>query len=182
MFDARSYSRMARRHQAAPRREKGRAAEGAIVPDEPDDLLLGYLDTYVAAAIGRAISAWALLEHSINEVIWELAGVEKNPGACITSQLTSVARRMDALISLARLQKISAPTIGKLNKFKEKAGALAEKRNRVAHDPWYYGFDSKNHYRLQVTAKSTLDFAYKPNDRRRPSANREKNPGACRPL
>ena len=130
--------------------------------DEPDDLLLSHLDTYVAAAIGRAITAWAILEHSINEMIWELAGVEKEPGACITSQLTSVARRMDALISLARLQKISEPTISKFNKFKQKAGALAEQRNRIAHDPWFYGFDSKNHYRLQVTAKSTLDFAYKP--------------------
>lgn len=130
--------------------------------DEPDDVLLSHLDTYVAAAIGRVITAWAILEHSINEAIWALAGVEREQGACITSQLTSVARRIDALISLARVQKISESTVAKFNKFKSKASDLAERRNRIAHDPWYYGFDSKNHYRLQITARSTLDFAYKP--------------------
>jgi hypothetical protein len=130
--------------------------------EEPDDLLLGYLDTYVAAAIGRVVASWAILEHEIDQLIWELAGLEKEQGACITSQLTSVARRIDALVSLARLRKIGAPTIAKFNKFRQRAGALAEKRNRVAHDPWHYGFDSKSHYRLQITAKSTLDFTYKP--------------------
>lgn len=133
------------------------------MPDqEPDDVLLPFLDTYVAAAIGRTIAAWAIFEHSINELIWTLAGVEPDPGACITSQLTTVARRMDALLALARLNKVGDSTIGKLNKFRQKANVLAEKRNRLAHDPWYYGFDGKGHYRLQVTARSTLDFSYKP--------------------
>ena len=104
--------------------------------EEPDDVLIDALDTNVAAAIGRVVTSWAILEHTIDRHIWELAGLEKEPGACITSQLTSVARRIDALISLARLQKISAQAIGRFNKFKQKAGALAEQRNRVAHDPW----------------------------------------------
>ena len=37
--------------------------------EEPDDLMLGSLDTYVAAAIGRVVASWAIMEHMIDEQI-----------------------------------------------------------------------------------------------------------------
>ncbi len=39
---------------------------------------------------------------------------------------------------------------------------MADKRNRIAHDPWFYSYDSGQHYRLHKTAHGTLDFSYKP--------------------
>ena len=56
--------------------------------------------------------------------------------------------------------------IAKLNKFRERATALADRRNRVAHDPWLSAYgagmkDSGKVYRLQKTARARLDYSYK---------------------
>lgn len=133
------------------------------MPDEPeDDILLGYMDTYHAAAIGMIISAWAGLEYQIDEVIWGLAGLEPEPGACLTSQFPTVVTRINALIALARVQQVSAERINKLNGFRKRAIGLSESRNRIVHDPWFYAYKTKKHFRLQKTAKAKLDYAYKP--------------------
>jgi hypothetical protein len=131
------------------------------MPEEPDDdVLLPWLDIDHAAAIGRLVSTWAHLEHEIDQLVWTLAGVEENPGACLTAQLSTVARRLDALISLLKLHSTDDLIIRKVAKFKGRTIELAEKRNRVVHDPWSYGYRSKKHYRLEVTARSKLEHRY----------------------
>ena len=54
------------------------------------------------AGIGRVATVWAKLEFLINEMIWDLANVDINCGACITAQLTTPVSRMRTLISLVR--------------------------------------------------------------------------------
>lgn len=133
------------------------------MPDDPDDdLLLNYIDLHHGAAIARAISAWAHLEYKIDEMIWELARLEPEQGACLTAQYGSVNSRFNALMSLCRVEKVKPKFISKLNSFKTKALAAADLRNRIVHDPWGSTFKSKKHYRLQKTAKATLDYSYKP--------------------
>lgn len=132
------------------------------MPDEPsDDVLFDYLDVYHAAAIARAISAWAKIEFEIDEFIWQLAQLEPNVGACLTTQFPGVVARMNALISLARQQKVNKARIGRLNKFKTLATALADERNRLVHDPWLFGYNSKKLYRLHKTAREHLEYEYK---------------------
>ena len=48
-----------------------------------------------------------------------------------------------------------------VNAFKVLTGSLSERRNRVVHDPWSYGYHSKKHYRLQVTARAKLELEYR---------------------
>ena len=132
---------------------------------EPEgEVLLDFVWFDHAEEIGQLVCAWARVEHEIDEAIWKLAGVEENPGACMTAQISNVARRFDALFALARLRQTPPELLRDLEKVKNEALKLAALRNRVVHDPWassYTSLDDKKHYRLEVTARSKLDFRYK---------------------
>lgn len=134
-----------------------------LKPEEPDgDILLGHLDVYHAAAIGRVVANWSRLEYEMDLVIWELARlIDDDTGPCITSQLIGPDRRLDAIISLAKYRRSPASAVKNLEKFKKAAKPLGERRNRIVHDSWYYGMDTKKHYRLEVTARSKLHYSYK---------------------
>ena len=131
------------------------------MPDEPEEILYGRMKIDHAAALGRAIATWANFEFEVDEVIWALARLEADQGACLTAQYSTAAQRFDALLSLAALQGVNQIHIGKLNKVRDWALAIAQKRNRIAHDPWFYGRESDKHYRLHKTAKGKLDFKFK---------------------
>lgn len=130
--------------------------------DEPEELLLTYHDPHHAAAIFAAISEWARFEYAIDKLIWELARLEEEQGACLTAQFSNATARLEALISLARVQGISAKNLMKLNGIKAEMHGLRDQRNRFVHDPWFLGHPSQQHYRLELTAKGKLVHAYKP--------------------
>ena len=133
------------------------------MPNEPnDDVLLGYIEPYHAAKILQAISAYAHLEYEIDEMIWGLAGVEPEIGACLTAQFVAIVPRLDALVSLAHAQHVSDQHIRKLNKLRESIQALSPKRNRLAHDPWFFAHQTKKLYRLEKTARAKLVHNYTP--------------------
>lgn len=131
------------------------------MPEEPDELLYQRMQMPQAAELGRAISTWAYFEYRLDETIWRLAGLEEEQGACLTAQFSTVSQRFDALFALARLEKISQKPLDKMNKVRDWANSCAQKRNRIAHDPWFYGYESHQHYRLHKTARATLDFKLK---------------------
>jgi hypothetical protein len=130
------------------------------MPDEPLDQT-PYIDPYHAAAIMRVISIWAEFEYEIDQSIWALARLEPEQGACITSQLPGAMARMNALISLAKIENIPAKHINALNGVVERLNGPREMRNRLVHGPWFSGWESKQHYRLDVsTNKRRLEYAY----------------------
>lgn len=131
-----------------------------MVDDEPDPSLFPFLQTDHAVAIANAIAAWARFEYEIDEFIWELACLEPEQGACLTAQFQTVATRFNAFIALARVQKITEQHVKRINSMRARSDALAEKRNRLVHDPWFYGYYTKENYRLQRTAKATLVHRY----------------------
>jgi len=132
------------------------------MPDEPDDALLyPTVEPHLAAAILGAISAYAYLEYQVDELIWQLAAVEPEIGACFTAQFFSIAPRMDALISLAHAQYVGDAHIKRLDKLKTTIGGLGNRRHRLAHDPWFFAYETSKHYRLEKTAKGGLVHAYK---------------------
>jgi hypothetical protein len=108
------------------------------------------------AAVGRVASNWSLLELDIDGFAWELAGIDSEIGACFTAQVSGSARKFDALLALSEHLGVPAPVVSKLRKLaKTDAMALAEKRNRVVHDPWLiirHGHGG----RLEVTARRTV--------------------------
>jgi hypothetical protein len=140
--------------------------------DPPGEMLFQIIPDEYALQIAYIVSSWALLEYEIDGAIWDLAGLlDDFPriGACLTAQYSTVAQRFNALISFARLRGVPEFEISKVNKFREHALALADRRNRVAHDPWLTSLDLKDiggphgqTYRLQKTARSKLEYDYKP--------------------
>lgn len=144
---------------------------GHLPDDPPNEMLFHIIPFEYASEIAYVISNWARLEYEIDGTIWSLAGLDDTPkiGACLTAQYSTANHRFNALISLARIRGVPDFEIGKLNKFKERAMALGERRNRVAHDPWLTSWDPRNAksgpgqtYRLQKTARAKLDYDYKP--------------------
>lgn len=144
-----------------------------FTPDDPDEgVLLYFIPFEYAQEIASIVSYWAQLEYDIDSAIWDLAGLYDTPriAACLTSQYSTVAHRFNALSSIARLRGVSDYELAKLNKYKERVLALADRRNRVVHDPWLTSVDftkptghsTGKTYRLQKTARARLEYAYKP--------------------
>jgi hypothetical protein len=144
------------------RRLSGRSwGHGSMSDEEPDSVLLPRPAPEIAIAIAHAISAWAYFEHRIDEVTWRLAGLEPEQGACLTAQYQTVAARFDALISLSKVEKLPSKYIKRLNIIKERALRLSNMRNRLVHDPWFFGYTTRATYRREQTARSILDRGYK---------------------
>jgi hypothetical protein len=123
-----------------------------------DDDFDARMQPYVSR-IGRVAAGWARLEYLTNEIIWHLANVEYEFGACITAQIMSPSNRVRALISLVRLRGGKEPLLAELNKFSVAADGLARRRNRVVHDPWLIGPDQT--HRVEITADKRLTFEAK---------------------
>ncbi len=49
-------------------------------------------------AIGKVASNWAAFEALVNSLLWQLAKVHDDRGACLTAQIANVARSLDRLI------------------------------------------------------------------------------------
>jgi hypothetical protein len=56
-------------------------------------------------------------------------------GACMTAQMISIHPRLKAFIALVEIRGGSETALKELNIFSGSAGGLAEKRNRMVHDP-----------------------------------------------
>ena len=120
--------------------------------------------TPLLKSIGYVVTGWAALEHEVNKVIWSLASMTDEDGACITAQFSGFLPRMRALIALAHRNGADEKLLKDLNKFSALADGLARKRNRIVHDPWYIRSDLSNLGRLEITADKKLVFEIRPHD------------------
>jgi hypothetical protein len=103
------------------------------------------------AWVGQIAGIWAVLEHLIDSFAITLAKISHNFGYCFTSQVAGPARKLDSHIALARL--LGAEEFMKeLDAFAKDTIALAERRNRVIHDPWII-LDKLSPIRAEVTAR-----------------------------
>jgi hypothetical protein len=111
------------------------------------------------AAVGRVASEWAMLEHEIQEAIWDLAGLDIMTGPCITSQITNSGQLLFAVLALLELNGASDPELKPLRSLSEKIAEKQRMRNRIIHDPWYFHFNedgTTTGYRLERSAARTV--------------------------
>jgi hypothetical protein len=117
-----------------------------------------FLPAY-AHLIAEAANRWAYLEFLINQAIWALAELKPAIGACLTSQLYTFPAKMNALVSLMKLRRVSEKLLKKTNKFASNARAALDARNRAVHDVWVNdNFNPEQMGKLRITADSTLKF------------------------
>jgi hypothetical protein len=109
-------------------------------------------------AIGKVASEWAILEAIIDSVSIRLAGIGAMPGLCFTAQIAGPARKIDALISLAKHRGATADIIKKLNEFSENLRKASEQRNRYVHDFWLLDTPS-DPIRFEASARTTVKLS-----------------------
>jgi hypothetical protein len=114
----------------------------------------------IFALIGEVANEWAMLEFDVNETIWELANVEQQAGACITSCIGSMNQRTRALSALVGMRGGKKELLGEITKFINKIDGISRQRNRVVHDPWYIRNDTNEPHQLQITVDKTLEFDF----------------------
>ena len=114
------------------------------------------------AAIGAIADMWASFEMTIDAHIVKMAGVERDLALCITSQIAGHGRKLDALISIAKLTHMNLD-IKAINKFSQDTAGLARQRNRVIHDPWSAAEDGSKK-RFEISAAKTFTFSSIPTE------------------
>ena len=113
------------------------------------------------AAIARAADTWNQMEFLVDRAIWKLVHVEQPVVACLTSQFNGVFPRMNALISLIALFKLSEEAEKQFKKLNGDLGSLSNLRNRIIHDPRFVR-DGTEIVRFEVDGKKSLSFGSKP--------------------
>ena len=89
-------------------------------------------------AVGRVAIAWTRLVSYLSETVRMLAGVDNELGECITAQIASVDKMIDALSALSDLR---CPGIANERSFRERLDlvqSLADRRNRTVNDLWTF--------------------------------------------
>ena len=86
-------------------------------------------------AIARAADTWNQMEFLVDRAMWKLVHAEQPVVACLTSQFNGIFPRMNALISLVTLFKLSEEAVKSFKKQSGNLGALSSRRNRIVHDP-----------------------------------------------
>jgi hypothetical protein len=64
--------------------------------------------------IGQVASEWALLEHTLDQIIWSLANVQRDLGACVTGQIVGATPRFNAIIALSTRRMADKAAIGRV--------------------------------------------------------------------
>lgn len=146
---------------AAP---KNTSLLGAIPPSDPETVQLRK-DIVQAgghfSAVGRVAATWAEFEHEIQLIIWKIADVDFQVGACMTAQIGTSGRLIDCLIALMGLKGADEDHLKALRAFAEKVGNKQRKRNRFLHDPWYFDRDGNEKLkpmRMEITAAKSLVY------------------------
>jgi hypothetical protein len=101
-------------------------------------------DHPIYSFVGRVASEWAHLEHSLDLIIWELAGIDQIAGACITAQILGATPRYRTLLTQLALRAKTEPDY---NRFVSQINSLMQdsynpQERRIIHDPWYVTFDT----------------------------------------
>jgi hypothetical protein len=112
----------------------------------------------IYVATGRVALAWAAFELHIDRVIWALAGIEPDPGACLTSQIASIHNRFRSLISLVKLRGADESLIKRLNQLSNESSKLVLKRNLVVHSTIGLHPSTLEILRTRISADKTLVF------------------------
>jgi hypothetical protein len=114
--------------------------------------------------IGKIASLWGAVEQIIDDMIWTLADVQHDKGACITSQLQSLYPRFKALSALVEMHGGEAKVLKGIEKTSGIGVNIGQQRNRAVHDPISYNPISKRVSVHRITADKRLVMELTPID------------------
>lgn len=93
--------------------------------------------------IGRAVTEWARFEAALDKIIWTLAGLDDALGSCITSGVQGAHTRLRIIHALAFYSNASKELLERIDALQASSAGPQTKRNRIAHDAWYFVSESE---------------------------------------
>ncbi len=129
----------------------------------PDDMATD-TDTNAAefdshfAIIGRIAATWSALDYVIDLATSMLLRTDDAATLCVTSQIGSTGRRLNALVSLFHLRGLPEDDLSEMRRLITPTIALQHKRNSIVHAVWLPGpkGEAEAAYSLYVRADSQL--------------------------
>jgi hypothetical protein len=106
------------------------------------------------AHVGRVASISGSIDQLLDDILWTLAKVDHELGACLTSQFSSNYNRFVALEALMRLYGVDKKFLEELNKLSNKSKGLSDRRNRIVHDPLAYHKDTQSMFVMRIAARA----------------------------
>lgn len=88
--------------------------------------------------IGIVCAEWASFEARLDLTIQVLTTLEPSVAAAITSQINGPVPRLRVILSLLEIKGVAKTTRGKIVELMGRTHGIADERNRVVHDAWYY--------------------------------------------
>lgn len=108
------------------------------------------------AAIGRVAANWAFLEQEIDDQTVKIGAIPKLQALCLTAQVIGPARKLDALFAVANLYEPPKKLMRELETVAKEITSVAERRNRVVHDPWLLISPKERAFRFEKSARRKL--------------------------
>jgi hypothetical protein len=103
--------------------------------DEQD---LGLPSSFIATS-ALAEERWELIQQSVDEMIWSLAGLRPSLGACLTAQFLAMRERMAAVEALLKERSVDDidPTLAeRVPAFRARLRDAEIAMNRLSHPHW----------------------------------------------
>lgn len=118
----------------------------------------------IYSAVGRVAAEWALLEHRLDEIIWQLIGCDNSHAACLTSQMIGHFPRFNTIIALLSARQLPQELTDLIKKESGRVSELAEKRARAVHDAWYISSEDGGTHQFRSRPRGGLEFGIKQNE------------------
>jgi hypothetical protein len=117
-------------------------------------------DHPIYATVGLITAESAQLEHILDLIIWELAGVTQPIGSCITGQMMGHAPRFNVIQALGRLRGLDAQLLKSIQSLSNQLFEVAGERNRIVHDAWYIEHTSGQIGQFKSISHKKNDFGF----------------------
>jgi len=114
-------------------KEKGR------VPKRRKLISVVHKNEPFAAALGRMVAAFAVLEHTLRELLQMTLGVQQYHAEAIYGGITSVKAKIEIIKEVLETASVHPPEREELNKLLERANRLNIRRNSYVHCMWGAG-------------------------------------------
>lgn len=89
------------------------------------------------ALIGRVAAEWARLEHTLDEIIWDLAETPEDASSCVTSQILGHSSKFKAIYALVQFRRNNGQMLKRIRSLQGIVVGLSDERNRYVHDAWF---------------------------------------------
>jgi len=113
--------------------------------------------------VGRVANDWALVEHQLDLIIWELAKVDYETGACLTGQIHGALPKLTAIKALCKRRKLEE-IFEQVKELEGRCHQVQNRRNRILHDPWYIEEASQQSEQFKSMARGEWQFGHHPVD------------------